>query len=970
MTTYLRYLDDIQTAVGASDMAEPDFLRESAAEYAEACAEVNKRLREVGILLHQGLRSEAIQLAEQEPDLLNMVTQLDFPELGEWLQLLKGWGMVGPPALLRDLTAQLNEAYAQQQPLVSLLKTHRRQALTRAALSKRITTLRKILQLDPDNDAWQTDLGALERARLKEILTAAQQASSRDDLEELAALQEEIQPADWSIPVSADLVDQISGLHRRLSRNNARGDLKTIADELTAAHSAFDGIAGREARARWQEAIDIATLAGDDPLVERAAPALEWLDEEDERLATSQRRDIDLETLETALDQNDPREKLERIYYRLSHYEEGVPQSLEQRYFQRIASFELARKRRQVLLLASIVGTVILIGAITTSIFMRRARARAVAEHSATLKVLIDEDNLTEAESQYKDLESAFPGVARSPEVQREFARLTDALRKEKERQATFKKAMQRARKAGVQKPDWRALDDAGELAKTDAEKVEVNELKSRIDAYTQNSNQQDEKTFTESLTQLQRRLTNLESNNVVEDARGDSKLQHLLNDIATAVAVSPGISDSLRAQGNTLTVRVKALLAERKLQHEFLEARDRLTESVGHVEAFLSALKDLRDRFPEKALGLAHDQLKDESSLWVGMDQWSDYLRQPVFRNLSSLIAGEATGLLEQGDALLLAHPSIPLREFYDDKKPFLESVKRRETGDGEPLQRTLEDLLRDPVISLLWMVERQDGTRYYSTKEPDDEAEQWVVHYITDFDLGEKVLGIPKKGVVYSDRAPQSKFAEKAKSHLEQLRPSTWERNFFRILRDLDKEPRMDPVLRLSLWQQVLEPACEGSVVLAELFSEHRRRIRAADVDLSVEWMHPRDDLAKAARLRAKAELADLPRLNETVKNAKAVKARYVNSTVPSYTWIGWLGSDHQGSWNVFRPDHAATSGDLVILQLAAGGTRARFLPIGTLEQGTLKRNHRRPDAFLEGRPVFLQEVSSKTVTAQEHR
>src|SRR4051812_44639870 len=125
MQTYQQYIDDILGAVYSPETADPDFLRDSAAMYAEACAEVNDRLRNVGRLLHRGLRSEAIQFAEQEPNLLDMVGMLDFQELSAWREMLVGWGMAEPPRLLIELAADLNKAYADHEPLEAILKQHR-----------------------------------------------------------------------------------------------------------------------------------------------------------------------------------------------------------------------------------------------------------------------------------------------------------------------------------------------------------------------------------------------------------------------------------------------------------------------------------------------------------------------------------------------------------------------------------------------------------------------------------------------------------------------------------------------------------------------------------------------------------------------------------------------------------------------------------------------------------------------------
>src|SRR5690606_11657881 len=125
MTRHRQCIAEMQAAVAAPENADPDLLRDAVAEYAEACVEANSRLYVVGELLRKGLRSEAIQAAEQEPPVLELVAGLDFPELPQLCQLLQSWGMAPPPPLDWETAAQLNEAYAEQQPLEGLLKKHR-----------------------------------------------------------------------------------------------------------------------------------------------------------------------------------------------------------------------------------------------------------------------------------------------------------------------------------------------------------------------------------------------------------------------------------------------------------------------------------------------------------------------------------------------------------------------------------------------------------------------------------------------------------------------------------------------------------------------------------------------------------------------------------------------------------------------------------------------------------------------------
>ena len=203
MIDYQRIVDDLRAAAASASVETADMLRMAAADYVVACEEVNDRLRACGQLLKRGLRAEALQQADMEPNLLDVAATLDLPERTAMLPLLKSLGIVPPPALLLDVASELNEAYAQQAPLETLLAQHRLQALAGSPLSARITTLRLIARLDSTNPVWQEDLLLYERERLKEIQNEANQAARAGNLFLLESLQAELQAVSWlEIPPS------------------------------------------------------------------------------------------------------------------------------------------------------------------------------------------------------------------------------------------------------------------------------------------------------------------------------------------------------------------------------------------------------------------------------------------------------------------------------------------------------------------------------------------------------------------------------------------------------------------------------------------------------------------------------------------------------------------------------------------------------------------------------------------------
>ncbi len=164
MTDYQRVVDEIRAFLQGTDQTLTDGLKELASLYGDACREVNQRLRRCEEYLKKGLRGEAIHYAEAEPVLLDVVAVLDFPERSDFHETLIFYALPEPPQLLLKIAKDLNQAYAEEQPLEELLPRHRRLALLRAPVLERLQVLRQIAELDQDNPLWGEDVRLFEGA--------------------------------------------------------------------------------------------------------------------------------------------------------------------------------------------------------------------------------------------------------------------------------------------------------------------------------------------------------------------------------------------------------------------------------------------------------------------------------------------------------------------------------------------------------------------------------------------------------------------------------------------------------------------------------------------------------------------------------------------------------------------------------------------------------------------------------------
>ena len=193
MLDYQRIVDDVRSALFNNGQDGDDFLQGAAADYSLAIDEANERLRQCGAFLRKGLRSEAIQLCEVEPNLLDVVEILDFPERDTWNELLALHGLSPPAALMLDVAANLNEAYAVEQPLATLLQRHRLLAMSHGPIKLRVETLRSLADADPENAIWDQDVRTFEEERVKELQREVPQAIAGGDAAALNALAAELE---------------------------------------------------------------------------------------------------------------------------------------------------------------------------------------------------------------------------------------------------------------------------------------------------------------------------------------------------------------------------------------------------------------------------------------------------------------------------------------------------------------------------------------------------------------------------------------------------------------------------------------------------------------------------------------------------------------------------------------------------------------------------------------------------------
>ena len=364
MADLYELIERMQVTLASSSSPAKEQLRELHGELADQIRRTNKRLRECDALMAKGLRSEAIQLAEQEPPLLDVVAILDFPELPEWNDFVAELGLAVAPELQIEIAADLNRAYSDDGPLKAQMKKFRIASLSREPLKTRIALLRKIAEADSGNPNWETDLRSYEEVRQRQIKEQFQIASQNQNYDELREIAKELH-GKWLSPPQKKFIQRVDQEVRSLQQIAARKRLAQLAEDLQDAYRDQDLNWAAEGQVEWEKVVrNCGESDGVRKLQNKIQPVLGWVSEQQTRMQNESKFKEAVERLQRAIDGGHDLHELNRrfnVASRVAGFE--LSDDVLDAYESAISNYQ-RRKTLRLIIIASSVVAVIVIAAI------------------------------------------------------------------------------------------------------------------------------------------------------------------------------------------------------------------------------------------------------------------------------------------------------------------------------------------------------------------------------------------------------------------------------------------------------------------------------------------------------------------------------------------------------------------------------------------------------------------------------
>lgn len=965
MSRYRQTIDDLRAFLQGDDQRLTDRVARLAEEYAAGCREANDRLRRCMERLGQGLRAEAVQLAEAEPPVTELVTELDLAELQPaWDEICMAYDLPKAEPLRLELAEAINEAYAELEPLNALLSRHRRLALARAPLPWRIDVLRQLAVADSQTTFWEDDLRAYERARLREVEQESREAAKAGDTGRLQAIIEELTGSDWRERPGADLLRRVRSLGGQVTRQTARQELEAFEPALHAVFAALDLPAARLMRDRWLEAAGRAKLADGDPLAERVAPILGWIADEDAREAREREFRQAVGELEAAVE-NDAvgLTELDRRAHATARFDLEIPAALAAAYRTRRASLEAGERRRRVLIGVAAATALLVVAGFVGMVLWRSGVAVQARQLAGEVTRLTDDGKLVEARrlfNEHRDISTGEEWLAAR-------RALEEAERADAQRRSAYVAAVEAVKGAADAAAAEAHLKEAREAARSPDEKLEVARLERSWQERRDAAFDESERRFRAATAAAAEVLVRL------DDAVAKAELpvlEPLLAEAETAVRSLGPLASEVRpavaAERGVLDARLAALrtaIGEKRDRERAFAEITRSLEAGGDptapVDKYVAALEAYRKRFPKDPRSTEFGDVLAEADVWRAAVAW----RAATFgwRELRPQSADTTSQRLAAVEQFLAVHAAAPDAPVARRIAALLRSLAAREGAEG--LNARLLALFRAPLVGgPLYVLKTRDGRSYYLTM-PKDFSGTFAASF--SYVIGTDVRRETKSKLVQKDElvglstmpAAQVALAETVRAELPRTTIAGWDAYVIGLAKQIHSADAIDPFLRHLLLSEVLAAASEGSDSLAPALADVRSRLEDKDVDPAARWMDPENADAAASRQRAAAALrrSSGQELDAALKVSETAEAGLARELAVSRRLIGWLRRDGSDWECVGQTKETAT---VAVAVPGGAGDSASWQPIGTCGPAG---SELRGTGLKQGRLVFTVEPAA---------
>ncbi len=980
-------------------------LEELQEEFYEYVLKANNRLAEVRSKLTKGLRAEAVSYSQLGEDLLELAATLDFPYLPHWNELCLRFGVPVAPQLDRESASDLNHAHAAELPLTNLMRQHRLAALAKAPASIRLLILRQILSKDLNNPSWKVDIERLEKVRLRQLDKEIREASESSDLGAIADLHKELNNTKWINEVPPETITETARIHQKLRRAFLCEEYERvlIQAEMFTAQNEVAKVRDLVSHANSLSLQIQPPLEGE--LVYRLVVCQDLIDGDNERIEVENEFQSALNSLNNKLDHDLStsdnllkfKSIIQRSMARAESFEYPVPEPIVARTRSKIDEIDKAMKRSFWQKIAAIsFACIVLLGLVGGGVYWY-VETNAQNEMIAQFQGYMNTENYDLYVSEYNKLVNENNKYVLHSAIKSGFDEANGYVVKEKNERFRISELVNQVNAFRGDKDEARILQELttlNEVYQVAEASQAISDFAIRRQVWLEEKDQRIRKDYEKLYAEVSRDSLDLQAKGLLATDDDIKLVQARFGKLI--------IDFPMHAQEQIIEADIDVLDDFMEMNKTLRRSKfkvDQVTGTVGAVPLFIAALEDWQKYLRENQGSQQQiddiDWVLNESSYWTGISEWTSFYRN-VFRPKLIILApvGEAETMIkdvsDKGRELVNDYPELSIKKHFIERESVMAKMRIRSQIDVVAARRRVESLLFTKAQAVLKVQEDNKPKNYYLSQlgkwppSPLINDEYLKFDYVMNKDGEFRSTGKRVDDILFYGEYSGPAVAKEVQDQLLRLNApdQPWETGLLNAIQALldvanFQRPNLMPervkmdatppnaIGRLMCLKEIMNILFDGSPFVDALKPAHEELLQS-NVDVTVNWLDPKNDQAVALEVNAALEEIEVFRnafinANQVVVNEMK---QFTETSTPNVEWVGWVDlKDPKKPIDGFRVNfkaNATRKGQaFIIIPEQDEFDKAKIQVIGEVLNGSLTippNNQRSNFKHRVGRPVFV--------------
>jgi hypothetical protein len=581
------------------------------------------------------------------------------------------------------------------------------------------------------------------------------------------------------------------------------------------------------------------------------------------------------------------------------------------------------------------------------------------------LHVLLDQDRMAEADSFLKRCEDE--GFAEHFRAERE--KVDRIVSMERQRAEDYQVQVKAAIAAGTGQPNEEAIRRAENLAKTAQERLEVAEIRSKVEQAKRERAEQYDKDYAQRVGALVDEMAALAVDwpsadlAAIERKQREWAVRYAELDQDARVSATAKAQSPLARISQTVKKLEEGFRAERQRRTMASEERtllEGIAASGASAKSLVDAINGYLARFPDTERAKQMKIALGQEDAWRAMEAW-------VAVAPAKLMPADVQGLEAQVKATTRyseQHPKSPMAKPLADYIAYLKQAQMAVKPDGPWDSRLGHVLQRSQLIRGMYAIRSANKTYYTRSDEKGKRVSiaNVVTHYEYDVILTRDVTETKREKLPADVTDPQPKsspqwvLADDVLKPLERrsqkLASGDWDLLGLDVIAMIRDRADVDPIMRVLLLQSALKAAAETSPGIEQtlkLALGQLETLRAEDIN----FMNP--FLSGPERAQAERILTNLVALDQERARVQSRRQAVLAGVAVRLSGSGVLLRDAAG-WQVCTRTEATDGMRLMVATRSDPAEAYGLRHIGQATSGKWHLDNAATGGLVEGQMVFI--------------